>query len=144
MWWEWGRMARWSGVIGSSREKGWAASGVAARARQPSHPATTGSSHTRFGTFDPWHRAGGPVTSEAPSLKRRVAREEPITVSHSITRARRSHESTEALEARAPEDREERPRTQPAGSPAGGSQVGWRYGSALAAARALNAQPARA
>jgi hypothetical protein len=64
-------------------------------------------------------------------------------VTHSSTRAGLSHQTAESRDASTRDDVEQTDRG-PEQRPVARSTVGWRYGSALAAARALNARPARA
>lgn len=65
-------------------------------------------------------------------------------MSQSSTRASRKHQTSEPLDARYADDPEQRRVAEPADRSAVPTSVGWRYGSALAAARALNARPVRA
>ena len=64
-------------------------------------------------------------------------------VTHSSTRASHGHGSTDPGDVRH-HDEAEAAGAAPEQRPVDRPKVGWRYGSALAAARALNARPARA
>lgn len=65
-------------------------------------------------------------------------------MSQSSTRASRKHQTSEPLDARYADDPKQPGLAEPADRAAIPTTVGWRYGSALAAARALNARPVQA
>ncbi|HEX2894642.1 MAG TPA: hypothetical protein VHO29_11645 [Marmoricola sp.] len=65
-------------------------------------------------------------------------------MSQTSTRASRKHQTSEPMDVRNADDPKQPRLAEPADRSATPTTVGWRYGSALAAARALNARPVRA
>lgn len=63
---------------------------------------------------------------------------------HTSTRASRIRETGEPVDVPHTDDRKQRPVSPSADRPVDRSALGWRYGSALAAARALNSRPVQA
>jgi hypothetical protein len=82
--------------------------------------------------------------SGSPSPAEEGTGEEPRVVRQTSARASRIHKTGKPVDGPHTDDQEQQPVSPSADRTADRSAVGWRYGSALAAARALNARPVQA